>query len=143
MVSPIVACVTAGLVGSSSARTLSGIIATLTDTATTWHALFIRSREPILRALIIAVSIFASASAGEAQTLRKPELIPGAPVEEQLKEHGQYVDRAGEVVHGPAHSTTGNTPDGATAICGDSTFSFSHSHSGTCSRHGGVVQWLR
>jgi|SRR5581483_399596 len=33
-------------------------------------------------------------------------------------------------------------PPGATARCRDGTFSFSQHHSGTCSHHGGVAQWL-
>lgn len=33
-------------------------------------------------------------------------------------------------------------PPGATARCADGTYSFSHTHSGTCSHHGGVAQWL-
>lgn len=42
-----------------------------------------------------------------------------------------------------AASTTGNTdPTGATAKCKDGTYSKSKHHSGTCSRHGGVEQWL-
>jgi uncharacterized protein DUF3761 len=33
-------------------------------------------------------------------------------------------------------------PPGATARCNDGTFSFSTTHSGTCSHHGGVAMWL-
>jgi len=33
-------------------------------------------------------------------------------------------------------------PVGATALCRDGTYSFSQHHSGTCSHHGGVAQWL-
>ena len=33
-------------------------------------------------------------------------------------------------------------PAGATAICRDGDYSFSTHHSGTCSGHGGVRQWL-
>ena len=33
-------------------------------------------------------------------------------------------------------------PPGATALCRDGTYSFSQTHSGTCSHHGGVAQWL-
>jgi hypothetical protein len=36
----------------------------------------------------------------------------------------------------------GAPPAGATAICRDGDYSFSTHHSGTCSRHGGVRQWL-
>lgn len=34
------------------------------------------------------------------------------------------------------------TPEGATAQCGDGSYSFSQHRSGTCSRHGGVARWL-
>jgi hypothetical protein len=33
-------------------------------------------------------------------------------------------------------------PPGATARCGDGSFSYSRHHSGTCSHHGGVTVWL-
>jgi hypothetical protein len=40
-------------------------------------------------------------------------------------------------------TTAGNTdPTGATAKCKDGTYSKSQHHSGTCSRHGGVAEWL-
>jgi hypothetical protein len=40
-------------------------------------------------------------------------------------------------------SKTANTdPTGATAKCKDGTYSKSQHHSGTCSKHGGVDQWL-
>jgi hypothetical protein len=33
-------------------------------------------------------------------------------------------------------------PHGATAVCRDGTYSYSHHRSGTCSHHGGVARWL-
>lgn len=36
----------------------------------------------------------------------------------------------------------GTVPAGATARCRDGTYSFSQSRSGTCSRHGGVAEWI-
>jgi len=40
-------------------------------------------------------------------------------------------------------ATAGNTdPTGATAKCKDGTYSKSAHHSGTCSSHGGVAEWL-
>jgi hypothetical protein len=33
-------------------------------------------------------------------------------------------------------------PPGATALCRDGTYSFSKTHSGSCSHHGGVASWL-
>ena len=35
-----------------------------------------------------------------------------------------------------------DAPPGATALCSDGTYSFSKTHSGTCSHHGGVAEWL-
>jgi hypothetical protein len=34
-------------------------------------------------------------------------------------------------------------PSGATAVCKDGTYSTSKVHTGACSHHGGVSQWLR
>jgi len=40
-------------------------------------------------------------------------------------------------------ATAGNTdPTGATAKCKDGTYSKSAHHSGTCSSHGGVAEWM-
>jgi Protein of unknown function (DUF3761) len=36
----------------------------------------------------------------------------------------------------------GSPPPGATAVCRDGSYSFSQTHSGTCSHHGGVAEWL-
>ena len=41
----------------------------------------------------------------------------------------------------PSSAVTTKMP-GATARCQDGTFSHSKQHSGSCSRHGGVAQWL-
>src|ERR1700694_3621352 len=67
---------------------------------------------------------------------------PTSPDESQLVEHGHYVNKDGVEVHSPAHSKTAAPPVGATAKCRDGTYSFSQHHSGTCSYHGGVAQWL-
>ena len=52
-----------------------------------------------------------------------------------------YTNRAGHQVHRPMHSNS--VPSGASAKCRDGTYSFSESHRGTCSHHGGVAEWLR
>jgi len=65
-----------------------------------------------------------------------------APTESQLVEHGTYINKDGVRVHSPAHTKTGAPPAGATAKCRDGTYSFSLHHRGTCSRHGGVSDWL-
>jgi len=59
-----------------------------------------------------------------------------------LSNNNTYVNSAGTTVHSPADSTNGSVPAGATAQCVDGTYSFSQTHSGTCSHHGGVASWL-
>jgi hypothetical protein len=51
--------------------------------------------------------------------------------------NGSYVNSAGNTVCNPSSSSSG-----ATAKCGDGTYSYSQSRSGTCSHHGGVAEWL-
>jgi Protein of unknown function (DUF3761) len=41
-----------------------------------------------------------------------------------------------------AAAAGGTAPAGATAKCKDGTYSTSKSHSGACSKHGGVADWL-
>ena len=54
-----------------------------------------------------------------------------------------YVNSSGNCVPDPqAPSGGGAAPAGASAICRDSDYSFSQHHTGTCSGHGGVSQWL-
>jgi hypothetical protein len=62
--------------------------------------------------------------------------------ESQLLEHNHYVNKDGQEIHSPAHSKSGAVPAGATARCGDRTYSFSQHRRGTCSHHGGVAAWL-
>lgn len=59
-----------------------------------------------------------------------------------LSNSNTYTNVDGNTVHSPAASTDGSVPDGATARCGDGSYSFSQHRSGTCSHHGGVAQWL-
>jgi len=58
----------------------------------------------------------------------------------ELSNDNSYINSAGNVVHSPAYAPS--VPSGATAICGDGTYSFSQSRRGTCSHHGGVGEWL-
>lgn|SRR5512135_2122010 len=53
-----------------------------------------------------------------------------------------YTNSDGNQVHSPAYSNDSSVPAGASAICGDGTYSFSQHSRGTCSHHGGVSQWL-
>ncbi len=59
-----------------------------------------------------------------------------------LSNENYYKNSAGNEVHSPAYSNNGGVPSGASAICGDGTYSFSQSSRGTCSHHGGVAEWL-
>jgi uncharacterized membrane protein YgcG len=51
-----------------------------------------------------------------------------------------YTNVDGNQVHVPVQAPS--APAGATARCRDGSWSFSQNHSGTCSHHGGVAQWL-
>lgn len=70
-----------------------------------------------------------------------PKPLPDAD-QSQLIEQSHYINKAGQDVHSPAHSKTGKVPAGASARCRDGSYSFSKSHRGTCSRHGGVATWI-
>lgn len=52
-----------------------------------------------------------------------------------------YTNSAGERVQSPTYYNA--PPPGATALCRDGTYSFSHNRRGTCSHHGGVEKWLK
>ena len=60
-----------------------------------------------------------------------------------LSNDNYYTNSSGNSVHSPAYTDTGTAPSGASAQCGDGSYSFSQHHSGTCSHHGGVIQWLQ
>jgi hypothetical protein len=85
----------------------------------------------------IAIALLFSASSAFAY------VAPGtSPDESNLSNHNTYTNRDGNTVHAPARSLSGKVPDGATARCRDGSYSFSRHHGGTCSRHGGVADWL-
>jgi Protein of unknown function (DUF3761) len=95
-----------------------------------------------------AVDYVASVQAAEKQrqleqfvrSLPPPTTQPAQPAPSNCP-NGTYVNSAGNTVCSPSQSS-GGAPAGATARCGDGTYSFSQSRSGTCSSHGGVAQWL-
>lgn len=67
---------------------------------------------------------------------------PSAPASQPvLSNDSHYTNVDGKVVHSPAKSSAG-IPAGATAVCGDGSYSFSQHRQGTCSHHGGVARWL-
>src|ERR1700723_277405 len=60
------------------------------------------------------------------------------PQQNGLSNDSYYRNSDGNTVHSPAYSIT--VPSGATAKCGDGTYSFSQHRQGTCSHHGGVTK---
>ena len=62
--------------------------------------------------------------------------------ETDLSNNRSYTNVSGQRVYAPAYDLDGDVPAGASARCGDGTYSFSQHHRGTCSHHGGVSQWL-
>jgi len=68
--------------------------------------------------------------------------VPVANPDTSLSNNNYYTNVDGATVHSPADSTNSEVPAGATARCGDGTYSFSQHRSGTCSYHGGVAEWL-
>lgn len=93
---------------------------------------------------IVAIAAVVAFAPAEARTpkYQQQQQTQQEPDESQLVEHGKYTNKKGESVHSPAHTRDGKAPQGASAKCRDGTYSFSHSRSGTCSRHGGVASWL-
>jgi hypothetical protein len=90
-----------------------------------------------------AVALLIGVSSLSAPVFAYVAPAPGtAPNEADLSNHNTYTNRDGNTVHSPARSLSGSAPQGATARCRDGTYSFSRHRSGTCSRHGGVADWL-
>jgi hypothetical protein len=98
----------------------------------------------ILAGLLLAFSVIAFQTPGAIakESAKHQSVQIQEPNESDLQEHGHYVNKSGKTVHSPAHSKSDAVPPGATAQCGDGSYSFSQSHRGTCSHHGGVAQWL-
>lgn len=93
-------------------------------------------------AFALAGLAFQPISAYPKEPPQKVDIQPLAPVESDLQEHGHYTNKSGNTVHSPAHTKSGAAPSGASAKCGDGSYSFSQHHRGTCSHHGGVSAWL-
>lgn len=75
------------------------------------------------------------------QSTQQPTAQPAAQnTNSGLSNDNTYVNSDGNTVHSPAYSNS--VPQGATAQCGDGSYSFSQHRQGTCSHHGGVLQWL-
>jgi hypothetical protein len=69
-----------------------------------------------------------------------PSAVLPAPAKTILSNNNQYVNRSGTMVRSSARCSS--VPTGASAICGDGSYSFSRHRQGTCSHHGGVARWM-
>src|SRR4051812_37623921 len=98
-----------------------------------------------------AIDAFAPATpevqAAPVQTVQSdPQPADTQPVqseqESDLSNNHYYSNSSGNTVHAPAYDLDNDVPAGASAKCGDGTYSFSEHRSGTCSHHRGVSSWL-
>jgi len=84
-----------------------------------------------------------SPSSSPEQVIVAPVATPvstNTPAASSLSNDDYYTNVDGNSVHAPAMSNS--VPAGASAVCGDGSYSFSQHRSGTCSHHGGVARWL-
>lgn len=65
--------------------------------------------------------------------------VPAAPIAPAAPRH----KRASATAAGGSTASAAGAPAGASAKCRDGSFSMSKHHSGTCSHHGGVANWLQ
>lgn len=70
------------------------------------------------------------------------ELLRATPATSPVDPGRGYINSRGQWIPSPAQTIDGEAPDGATAHCRDGSYSFSQSRRGTCSWHGGVLEWL-
>src|ERR1700730_16800752 len=92
---------------------------------------------------LCAALILVQPAVGDAGRTATPATEQASPSEGELVSHGHYVNKDKQIIHSPSKTVTGKAPSGASAPCGDGSYSFSRHHRGTCSHHGGVARWLR
>ena len=82
------------------------------------------------------------AQVSEAQSVAPERVVttPTPPILDSGSAGNGYTNVDGAYIPSPRYSNT--VPAGASAQCGDGTYSFSTHRSGTCSHHGGVATWL-
>ena len=88
--------------------------------------------------LILAIGLSAIAGASAARTSHAYSHHSSYHVRHSGSDY--YTNVSGHHVHRPEF--TSQAPRGASAQCGDGSYSFSEHHQGTCSHHGGVSSWL-
>src|SRR3954454_916464 len=130
------------IVGISAAAVLAafGLASAGNSTAPTSSAARTQSA-----AVVNAVAPLATTSDVQAAPLPQASVQEAAPQQEtnDLSNDHHYINTAWHEVHSPAYDTDSDVPADASARCGDGTYSFSESHRGTCSHHGGVSKWSK
>jgi hypothetical protein len=94
---------------------------------------------PLLSLLVYLASFVSPAVAQDAPVVEAE--VTGATC--TAGSNNSYVNVDGNTIRSPVCATDGQVPAGASARCGDGTYSFSENRRGTCSGHNGVSQWLR
>jgi Protein of unknown function (DUF3761) len=109
------------------------LAAAATATAKATAPRSVASKAPTAKAPASKTAVAAKASApSKASATKKPSSSCDSAT--------HYVNSSGNCVLRPVAAP--KAPAGATAKCNDGTYSSSQHRSGTCSRHGGVAQWL-
>ena len=88
------------------------------------------------------ILLIASFATPQTQTPNPPKTsqAPASSLSVGPSSGTHYTNSNGQRVHTPMQAPS--APSNATAKCRDGSYSFSQHHSGTCSHHGGVGQWL-
>lgn len=104
-----------------------------------------KAMNKLLVALLLAALAALDAHADDKSPANStpPSAQSASSVSTALSNDKHYVNKDGNEVHSPAKTANGQAPAGATARCGDGSYSFSQHRSGTCSHHGGVATWLQ
>jgi len=95
-----------------------------------------------MRKFLVALLFLSFVAFADDKTPLPSSSASAASQQSDLQNDKHYVNTDGQVVHSPTKTKSGQAPAGATAQCGDGTFSFSKHRQGTCSHHGGVASWL-
>lgn len=94
-------------------------------------------RAPWLSAVLLALAAVATLSGPADARSHHRHAYAASPA---ANSSDYYTNVSGHQVHRPMHARS--VPSGASARCGDGTYSFSEHARGTCSHHGGVSSWL-
>jgi len=94
----------------------------------------------LLANLVVPISYAQTPSTVPTSSTRQNPSTHNTQENAKCNDNGTYVNGQGQKVKRPENCS--GPPSGATAQCRDGAYSFSRSHRGTCSHHGGVAKWL-